>query len=79
MILNTGWNRSNLTLSDSALKIKGRSMELLINLLDLVQGQDNTLKSFLLTYFMSFRACLGQNLMKIESKIMLIQLLRNFR
>ena len=53
-------------------------MELSINHLDLVQGQPIDLSKRIHIY-LNFRACLGQNLLKIETKIMLTQLLRNFR
>ena len=43
-------------------------------------GPRSYLSTFLLRFIsLNIRACLGQNLAKMETKIMLTQLLRNFR
>ena len=81
LMRSTGLSPTNLTQKDSAVKTKARLTPLLCKPLELALGKKNLedLELLKLIIFFKFRQCLGMNLYTVETKIMIIHLLRHFK
>ena len=77
MTLNIGLNQPSMILTDSAMKTKETLIQLHSKHLDLDPGKFKSSKIVSNIFFVC-RQCLGKNLYVIETKVMLIHLLRNF-